>query len=91
MLGFVAISHLCGVLSNRLRLAERYEQLRTPTLWDDHTPLTRAAVAGAGAEVMAILASGPRLRLLGGFALAISTAVAGQVAGSLEQVLQLVF
>jgi hypothetical protein len=59
MLGFVAISHLCGVLSNRLRLAERYEQLRTPTLWDDHTPLTRAAVAGAGAEVMFIMASGP--------------------------------
>jgi hypothetical protein len=73
MLGFVAISHLCGVLSNRLRLAERYEQLRTPTLWDDHTPLTRAAVAGAGAEVMAIMASGPRLRHLGRFALATTT------------------
>jgi len=58
MLGFVAISHLCGVLSNRLRLAERYEQLRTPTLWDDHTPLTRAAVAGVGAEVMLIMAIG---------------------------------
>jgi hypothetical protein len=78
MLGFVAISHLCGVLSNRLRLAERYEQLRTPTLWDDHTPLTRAAVAGAGAEVMFIMASGPRLRHLGRFALAITTPLRGR-------------